>query len=514
MNAAKHPRTRVVLLVVIAVLVGLALGALMPFGPGLRDDSYTFIHAGEVLGESGTYSRVTALGELRPVTNFPPLYSLVLSLFHRVGVPLFESPKVLNQLLFSVLVLATAAALSLGARSAWATVFGLSWTLLSPPLTSQFTWAQSEPLFLVLMEFGLLAAFLYSVRRGGMRLLGLSGVFIGLAVVTRYAGLGIVAGVLVVLWADAGKSRGHRLRESLLFLSLSLTPLLLFLFRNLLVAGDIANRPSPHWHPPPLATWSLGAETILRWFLPDRLVGGVGPTGSTLMVAVGAAILGLLLVRVLASPQTPPEVAPAPWALARLLAGAILGYLGGIVVTALLLDRLITFDDRILVPAYYLLLQLAVLGVAPWLRNVRLPIALVLAGFVTFQAVREIALVRALREDGQGYSAREWRESEVLRFVCGLPAIPVFSNDVPALYFACGRHVFPLPSRTNAASLATNLSYPAEMLKLEAAVQHEEGVIVIVGWYGEERLERLGIGELIGGLQPLAVFDDGIVYAR
>src|SRR4030067_1120129 len=136
MNAAKHPRTRVVLLVCSAVLVGLALGALMPFGPGLRDDSYTFIHAGEVLGESGTYSRVTALGELRPVTNFPPLYSLVLSLFHRVGVPLFESPKVLNQLLFSVLVLATAAVLSLGARSAWATVFGLSWTLLSPPLTS------------------------------------------------------------------------------------------------------------------------------------------------------------------------------------------------------------------------------------------------------------------------------------------------------------------------------------------------------------------------------------------
>ena len=82
------------------------------------------------------------------------------------------------------------------------------------------------------------------------------------------------------------------------------------------------------------------------------------------------------------------------------------------------------------------------------------------------------------------------------------------------MYFACGRHVFPLPSRTNPASLATNLSYPAEMLKLEAAVQHEEGVIVIVGWYGEERLERLGIGELIGGLQPLAVFDDGIVYAR
>src|SRR3990172_8748452 len=115
MNLWKHPVAGVVLLLGMPVLGGLAIGTLMPFGAGLRDDSYTFIHAGEILAESGTYSRVTALGELHPVTNFPPLYSLVLSLADRAGVPLLEAPKVLNQLLFSLLILATGVSLSLAA---------------------------------------------------------------------------------------------------------------------------------------------------------------------------------------------------------------------------------------------------------------------------------------------------------------------------------------------------------------------------------------------------------------
>ena len=514
MNSRRLERAGLALLLAAGALAGLGLGSLMPFGPGLRDDSSTYLMAAETLARTGSYGRMTALGEVRPVVNFPPMYSLALSLAERSGLPPLEATRVLHQLLFAILVVATGASLFAATRSPWAASLGVVLVLVAVPLTIQFTWTQSEPLFLVLVEFGVLAAFLYRARRGGEWLLVLSGALFGVAAVTRYAGIGIACGVLVTLWAGSGKSR--RLRDTLLFLPVALLPLLLFLIRNGIVAGSAANRPSPFWHPPSFAAWASGAETVLTWVLPDRAVALLGPAGSVAAAAVVATALGYVLVRLAADPPAWPRLSIEPLEMARLLSGAILGYVATILVTAFVLDRLIPLNDRILAPVYYLILQLVTLGIAVLATSGRRVVILgvLLIAFLGMQGIRTAALVRALRADGQGYRSREWRESQVVRFVCELPSVPIYSNDVPALYFACARIPFPLPSRINAADLEPNPAYDAEVAAFEEATQNRGGLVAILGWYGEDRLDRIGASELVAGLRPFATFDDGVVYGR
>jgi len=506
------------LLTTIAVGAGLFIGSLMPYGPGLRDDSYTYIHSAEMLVGRGTYSRLTGEGDLRPVTNFPPGYPFALALLDATGVGPFAAAKILNQILFGVFVLLIGISLWLATGLVWPSLLGILFAVLSTPLTSQFTWAQSEPLFLVLVQGGVLSLFLYLARRRNTLLLVVSGAALGMAVLTRYAGLGVVAGAVAVLVLDRRILVRRKLAESFLMLCLSLGPILLFLVRNLIVAGEAVNRPRLFWHPPPIETWASGAAAILRWALPDRWVAAVGPERGLLGAIVGMVVVCAILIRVLFAPLGQEDNARRPLAMAKVLSGSALGYLGLIVVTLLFVDRLTPLNDRILVPLHLFLLQMAAVGAAlvaqDSTRNARLLTSVAAIAWVGLYGFREVALVHALREDGQGYSGRTWRESEVLHFVCGLPEVPIYSNDIPAVYFACGRHVRPLPSSTNLASQEDNPGYSAEVAALREAVLHQDGVIAIIGWYGDERLARLGIDQALGDLEPRAVFEDGIVYGR
>jgi hypothetical protein len=75
------PRSRlaVLLLVLIAVAAGSLVGANTRWGVGLRGDSYAYISGARNLAAGLGYSRISGGGEVRPITHFPPLFSLLLA---------------------------------------------------------------------------------------------------------------------------------------------------------------------------------------------------------------------------------------------------------------------------------------------------------------------------------------------------------------------------------------------------------------------------------------------------
>jgi hypothetical protein len=89
----------------------------------------------------------------------------------------------------------------------------------------------------------------------------------------------------------------------------------------------------------------------------------------------------------------------------------------------------------------------------------------------------------------------------------------LYSNDLPALYFACGRMATTLPFPVN---LSTGLPNPGFETEVEAVVDRVRSSgarVIFVGWSGEERMERTGFSELARRLTLLRSFDDGRVYA-
>jgi hypothetical protein len=208
------------------------------------------------------------------------------------------------------------------------------------------------------------------------------------------------------------------------------------------------------------------------------------------------------------------NVRPRP--LAALLGLNILLYAVFVLASVSAFDALTPLNDRILSPVYtqgiLLALTLATVYWPRWGTAGRVLAGAACVAFVFFQGYRVAFAAQGLRSDGQGYAGQQWRDSHVLDYACNLPDVPLYSNDLPALYFACGRIATALPSLVN---LSTGLPNPGFETEVEAVVDRARlsgALVIFVGWSGEERMQRTGFSELARRLTLLRSFDDGRVY--
>lgn len=135
------------------------------------------------------------------------------------------------------------------------------------------------------------------------------------------------------------------------------------------------------------------------------------------------------------------------------------------------------------------------------------------AGFLLFQSYRQHFTLRGLMQDGQGYAAQAWRESQAWDHLCERPAIPIYTNDLAALYFHCHRVADGLSSPILAATGRPNPAYARQLAEFHQRIRRKGGLVAFVGWYGEARLERTGLLELVAGLRLTDTFDDGPIYS-
>lgn len=74
-----RPRLAVILMVLVAAGACTLVWANTRWGVGLRGDSYAYISGARNLADGLGYSRVSGGGEVKPITHFPPLFSLLLA---------------------------------------------------------------------------------------------------------------------------------------------------------------------------------------------------------------------------------------------------------------------------------------------------------------------------------------------------------------------------------------------------------------------------------------------------
>lgn len=499
--------------------IGLAASALLgwatPFGLGLRDDSFTYLSAAETLRASGRYARHTGDGSFRPVTNFPPLYSSSLAGVGFLTSELPTAARTLNILLLGSLVLLSGITVFRATDSAWASVVAASITALSDVFLSVGSWALSELLFLCLISSGTL--FLLEHLRNPRRFaLVVAAMCLGLAVLTRYSGLPFVAAGSATLLL-LRRREALRNGDLAVFLAVAVLPLAAFLVRNLTVADSLVNRPAPYWHPPSLEKLLLGVQAVAHWILPGRVLSAAPGWFSTL---VAGGLAGLLVYATASALSGRRGGSSWPGEHTRYLVVilwlGIAWYMFFLLATIYLLDALTPLNERLLSPLY---LEVMLLGVAlaeafwrRWGRARRLAAAAGLTVILGFLAIRLLLAAVDLRTDGQGYAGRKWRESAVLAFVCSRPDIPIYSNDLPAIYFRCGRMARGLPYPVNLASGVANPSYASDLEMLREQVHTEGALVVFVGPYDAQRMDRTGFSPLASQLSLIRTFEDGLVY--
>jgi hypothetical protein len=339
---------------------------------------------------------------------------------------------------------------------------------------------------------------------------------LGLGVLTRYAGLPLIAtgGLGVLLFSKIGF--GRRLFNAVLFGIIGILPFALWSLRNTLLVGSSAGR-TMAFHPIGMSQLWQAIYTFSSWLqLPEFMPGWLR---LIIILLIGGGLLFLVLRPYLNKSHTDTSANSLP-TLVKLLLLYIFIYLAFLVVSISLLDANTPLDDRILSSVFIALIVVIVYLLATFWRQSmhKKALGFIFAGlgliffFAAFS--QNMRWVFSQREQGLGFTSLAWQESDIMAELDDLPEdMSIYSNVPEAIYLHTGKSALSFPKKENATTNQVEANYAEKLLEMRNKLAQDSSVIV---FFTAVRPEA---GQIITELQaemPLIIVietDDGIMYA-
>lgn len=507
---------------IVAISLGGALLVLVAthLGIGISPDSIYYIGGARsfLAGEGFRHP----LGEL--ISHYPPFYPLLLSAISIFGTDPIESSRWLNALIMAAnIFLAGIISYRLLAKKApsatWFSVIAAILAASSIGMLEIHTMAWTEPLYLLLQMLGLTLLASYFERNNIITLLA-AGLFIGLALLTRYAGVAII-GTGVVGLAVLGKNPfRQRLIALFTFTAASGLPLIIWLIRNWIFVGTTTNRDFT-FHALNRAHFWEALTTISSWALI--------PTSAPTLIKLVPILMVLLLVGgvsivliLQAKPENKnrllgrlPEIPYVIWLFVLLIPL----YVGTLIFTNMFLNTYTPLDRRILSPLYIPIVIVVIYFLGIFYHQLlarRVPkilLASFLIGFTCLQLLNGYQYFTNIYATGLGFNASVWFQSETLKAVQQLPeGVTYFSNAPEALYIHTDHPSFKIPQAVRIVDQNPNANYDEDVERLDAEISNGPVAIVVFNLPGRNSEEDYAT--LLGSLpvQLTSRTEDGVIY--
>jgi len=490
-----------------------------PPSPGLDPDALQYVGSAESFALHGEFRTPTARWQSRDSTSalshFPPGFPMAMALPVRAGMDPVQSAR----LIMATAAFVTVTTLAFLVAEATAPLAG---TLLVPALFAMSAMYEthvsvlSEPLFLAFLALTLAAL----VRRDERP--WLAGLWAALAAMTRYAGISAVGAV--ALWAVARRApMEERLRRGAWALLPAAVLEGIWFVRTKLVASASSIRQ--------LALYAdlgpsirQGATTLASWLLPDT-DGALDPADAmphrgVIAAAVGALLLVIVLSATVRARRGRSALraggsgaadAPSGTAALRLIAASALlvaCYLALLIVSRLIADPGIPFDERILAPVILLGTTIAATGIALWWTSTRaeLPkIALCGALLGWWFAAASVTWTEAsyVMAWGSDFAGDQWHRSELLQWARAHgQGHPLYTNWPVVPYFYIGRPARDIPRLNESTQLGT----------FADSVRVHDGRVLAFDVPGIEYVTVDSLAK-VPGLRMMARLHDGAVFA-
>jgi hypothetical protein len=428
------------------------------FGPGASGDSSSYLMGAQNLIAGHGFYRFSGGYELKPITGFPPGFSVALAGAGLLLRDLYAASRALNAVLMGANLILAGWLIHRYTRSWLAAALGEILILCSATQLNLASWVMSEPLYITFSLIFFVCLILY-LDGGSTWVIGLGGLAAAAGILTRFAGLSMTAAGAVAMLAFGGAALRRRIGDIALFSGISLVPFLLWTQRNAALAGTRVDRQlAYHAIDPELVRLFLA--DISSWFVPHEVP---LPTAARAAVAIFIAV-GVLGGFVWVSVRkgsgwrtkvsrfdiSHPGLAGAlPWSLVLYL-GA---YAAVLAVNSLLLDAstTATAPPRYLAPAYVAAVLLIVcaahdlLAGAAWQRRWVVTAAvylLVLIGYNLWDASAAVADPFPTL----GYTARRTTWEQTVGAIDGYETRgPVVSNNPEMVYILTGKPAYVRP---------------------------------------------------------------------
>jgi 4-amino-4-deoxy-L-arabinose transferase-like glycosyltransferase len=484
-------------LLLLAVTGTLLIHRATPEGLGLSDDSIAYI-AGARSMLAGDGYREAWLASNGPVTHFPPAFSSVLAFLGWFGLDPLRGARLVNALLFGLNaallgILAWRMTPSLTAGLVLAALFIGSGEMLQAHAV-----AMSEPLFIFLSLLSLWMFDLYFELRPSSVGRGVAGewwwlagcaAFTGMAYLTRYAGLALVATFIVAICILRTNWR-KRLTSIGIFLAVFLPWALGWAIRNRLVAGNTTNRVLA-WHPITPENLRIGIRVFSEFFIPveawrREILKQTGIVEGMITVVLGAVLVWVMAKawRYFSKPRQPSGEGGSGKESREIISFTIglyiFAYLASIVAAMTMFDAATKFKLRILSPVFVCLLVLLVYA-GIWLRGKRREVVIALTFVLLgFSFYKQFTTVNEWSKSGLGYASFQWYDSEAMAFLRELPGdVAIYTNEPGAVYLYTGRGARVLPDRFDTATAQARSGFEERVASMQNEINQGAAVLAL-----------------------------------
>lgn len=459
-----------------------------PYGVGLVSDSVNYINGARSIAEGKGYYRLGGAGELKAITNFPPLYSICLAIPLHFGMEWQLAVWWVSLFFFVLNTVMIIRVIWLAGGSRWAGLLGAALMLsMRPYLYYQF-YAMSEPVY----YFCTFLAFVCMIRgyRTGNFFWWLGcGLACGGAFLARYIG---IVSLCAIFGAILVFCRENRRRAFAGLFCGSLPLIAAWLVRNALATGNASNRRIlSHW----VTTDDLrhGVVILWRWIFPARYGNLETPTSWMVWGTAGffaVCLVFCLIMMIIAGRRVKPFFSAVVSIWTWLL--FIIGYNLFVILTISLFDASVNIEERILFPAFMILFLIPPL-LFGWLltRKDYLPsiLPLVLTVFFTVIFVLDtVPHLDGMAERGYGWGWEGWNTSPAMMIIRELPEDKIlYSNQIEAVNLWAGRGAYALLDPVDPSSDQVREGYQDTINEIRRQVDYGEAVLVFFGvesWLG------------------------------
>ena len=351
LESAEQRKSAVALLILVALLGVILALYVSRFGLGTTGDSVRYLMGAQNILAGEGFGRSAADGTVRPITMFAPFFSTAISGLGLIG-SILEGARFLQALLFGANIFLVGRLIYRHTTSLWASLTGAVIILVSESVVLFHAWLMPEALyiFLILLTIYFLTSYLETRRIYSLILMA---IFAGLATLTRYVGISLVALIFISILLMRSDSWKKRLTNILIVAVLSLGPASLWIARNFVVAGDAVNR-AIRFHPIPAELIRAYRAEISFWFVPEQL-GLRHSIRRFLMMLLGFVPPAAYIILELRGTFLKRDARRGPfWTLPWVLMAYAVLYVATFVLNLTFLDALLDFNTvaRYLTPIY------------------------------------------------------------------------------------------------------------------------------------------------------------------
>jgi hypothetical protein len=481
-------------------------------GPGMSGDSVWYKMGAENLLAGNGYLRFSGGGELRPITHFPPFYSMVLAVIGISGMDLVSAARWLNIFLLALNIFLVWLIVERESHSLILANLAAALMIVNYGTLKYYSWIMTEPLYISLSLGFLVFLLRYSRHDQSINLFVAAGLA-GFSVITRLIGFSLVGTGLLFLIVRNSNDVRQKLIRGFLFFAIAIIPALLWLLHSSRAGDGTFNR-TIEFHPMSIELIKGYFFFLGDWIQFHRLISGK----YRLFVAVTLVSAGPILFvkqwvknnwRRRSVLTRPPDTV----IFLLLIYGAL--YMATLYINTTFIDASTTAyaPERYVASIYPVFVAVVLLiyfrvweragrkQVIALLLTVLVSSNLFLQGVSTWQEIRQNGIPLGYTEyiqEHPAFSAVVRRNAE---------EHIIYSNNPELTYAISGVGAYILPFEINTGTGLLNPGYGEDVIRMETDLR-EGGRII---HFGEKDSQQLELYKSLD-LRSIEVFPEGEIY--